>query len=256
VPVAGKSQDAAKPQSTGDCARGSGNRTGSNPPNATVVPQFAEFVARLELHPQQTPLHFQTHGILDGQPRRRNDPATWARQYAPPSDSPTKLDLDPLTIHTGLFDPAVGSGGTLNGRRFVIRSGQMGNSAVRLMSHQVQNRNDREFSFRGVNFGLRSRGRLVTVAVHSHNGVADGLSVRTTEALGRSKKTADWAKSPPKQRPAPQIASAAAAHKGAGKRTPGGRVEAKLQRSLERVLWSSSISLTDNFFENSGAIRL
>ena len=217
-----------------------------------VVPQFAEFLSRVALHPPHTPLLSNVTGSWMTA-EEATDPATWARQIRATVRFSDELDLildDPYRV---LIE--VGPGGTLTGSAIRHPKWSDGHSAVRLMRHQVQNRNDRDVFLLAV-------GQLWTAGVevdwsplsaHQSQLVSlPGYPFARQKHWVDPKKTADWAEVPAETNgSAPRSASAAAAHKGAGKNGQA-EVEAKLQRIWRECFGLPSISLTDNFFEIGG----
>ncbi len=106
-----------------------------------VVGQFADFLARVQLHKPNTPLLSNVTGawMTDDE---ATDPAMWARQIRATVKFADELDLmldNPFRVLV-----EVGPGGTLTGSASRHPKWSTTHRAVRLMRHQMQNRSDRD----------------------------------------------------------------------------------------------------------------
>jgi phthiocerol/phenolphthiocerol synthesis type-I polyketide synthase E len=218
-----------------------------------VVPEFAEFLSHVELHPPQTPLLSNVTGSWMTADEAV-DAAMWARQIRA-----TVRFSDELSVILG--DPCrvlveVGPGGTLTGSAIRHPRWSEGHRAVRLMRHQVQNRSDRDTFLLGLG-QLWSAGVEVDwtrlSAGPSRLVSLPGYPFARQRHWVEPKKIVGWEG----DAPATTNGSAVAATNGAPSHPAAAKngqaeIETTLQRIWGQCLGFNSIGVTDNFFEIGG----
>jgi phthiocerol/phenolphthiocerol synthesis type-I polyketide synthase E len=223
-----------------------------------VIPQFAEFLSRVDLHTPHTPLLSNVTGswMTDAE---ATDPAVWARQIRATVRFSDELDMILADPHRVLVE--VGPGGTLTGSAIRHPKWSDGHRAVRLMRHQVQNRSDRDTFLLALgqlwaagielDWSPLSTGRPQLVSV-------PGYPFARQRHWVDPRKSVDWAETPTVTNGAAASSNGAPVHTGAGTngasavKNGQSEVEAKLQHIWRECLGVSSIGLTENFFEIGG----
>jgi len=107
----------------------------------SVVPEFQSYLARLPLQEPRVPLLSNVTGTWMSA-AQATDPATWARQIR--STVRFSDEIAALLTEPGRVLVEVGPGGTLTSSAARHPRWAGGHRAVRLMRHQVQNRDDRD----------------------------------------------------------------------------------------------------------------
>jgi phthiocerol/phenolphthiocerol synthesis type-I polyketide synthase E len=217
-----------------------------------VVPEFAEFLSHVELRRPQTPLLSNVTGSWMTA-EEATDPAMWARQIRATVRFSDELDLilaDPCRVLV-----EVGPGGTLTGSAIRHPMWSGGHRAVRLMRHQVQNRNDRDTFLLAlgqlwaagvdVDWTSLAAGRPTLVSL-------PGYPFARQRHWVDPRKTIDWAEAPAETNGSAEASSnGAPAHRSAAN-SGQAEIEATLQRIWVQCLGVNSIGLSDNFFEIGG----
>jgi phthiocerol/phenolphthiocerol synthesis type-I polyketide synthase E len=215
-----------------------------------VVPEFAEFLSRVELHAPHTPLLSNVTGtwMTDDE---ATDPQMWARQIRACVKFADELDVVLAEKFRVLVE--VGPGATLTGSAIRHPKWSSGHRAVRLMRHQVQNRSDRDTFLIAVG-QLWAAGVDVDWSPLSKNqpkrvslaGYAFGRQRHWIEP----RRTTDWADAPAGGNGAAEPSANGGGHGGA---TNGqSDIEAKLLRICADCLGVDSVAPADNFFDIGG----
>lgn len=215
-----------------------------------VVPEFAEFLSKVELHAPHTPLLSNVTGTWMTA-EEATDPAFWARQIRATVRFSDELDLILDHPHRVLIE--VGPGGTLTGSAIRHPKWSSGDRAVRLMRHQAQNRSDHD-TF------LLALGQLWSAGIELDWTPLTAGAKRVSVAgypFARQRywidpKAVEWtAEHPGDDGSAAGSPNGGASQENAGR---GGRseIEATLQRIVRECLGVASVGLHDNFFEVGG----
>ncbi|MDT5296944.1 MAG: phthiocerol/phenolphthiocerol synthesis type-I polyketide synthase [Mycobacterium sp.] len=106
-----------------------------------VIPEFKGFLSRLTLQEPQIPLLSNITGTWMS-PNEATDPATWARQIRATVRFSDELDV--LLAEPSRLVVEVGPGGSLTACAMRHPRWSNAHRAVRLMRHQVQNKDDRD----------------------------------------------------------------------------------------------------------------
>jgi phthiocerol/phenolphthiocerol synthesis type-I polyketide synthase E len=214
-----------------------------------VVGQFADFLARAELHKPHTPLLSNVTGtwMTDGE---ATDPAMWARQIRATVKFADELDRmldDPFRVLV-----EVGPGGTLTGSAARHPKWSTTHRAVRLMRHQVQNRNDRDTFLLGL-------GQLWAAGIdvdwsqlssrHPRRISLPGYPFARQKHWVEPRRTG-WTDEPSAAAPNPS-SNGAAAH-GSGPQSGQSEIETTLQRICADCFGVPSVGRNDNFFDIGG----
>ncbi|KUI38202.1 polyketide synthase [Mycobacterium sp. IS-1496] len=213
-----------------------------------VIPQFAEFMSSLELRAPHTPLLSNVTGswMTDDE---ATDPGTWAKQIRSTVRFADEIDRILDNPHSVVVE--VGPGGTLTGSAVRHPKWSNGHRAVRLMRHQVQNKNDKDTFLMGL-------GQLWAAGVEVDWSRLSGQPPRRVTLPGYpfarerhwiDPKKTDWVEAVPGS----ENASAARATGQAG---GGKNAQEDIERTLQRIwcdcLGVSSVGRTDDFFEIGG----
>jgi phthiocerol/phenolphthiocerol synthesis type-I polyketide synthase E len=215
----------------------------------SVLPEFEKVLNRLTLHEPQTPLLSNTTGTWMSA-GEATDPARWARQIRASvrfSDNLDAVLADPYRVLV-----EVGPGGVLTASATRQRRWSTDHRAVRLMRHQLQNRDDRDAFLLGL-------GQLWAAGVDAdwtqlfddgpRRVSLPGYPFARQKHWVEPRRTTDQLDRP--------IPTATATHDGAddGREVAGGAqqgVEATLQRIWSASLGVDSIDRNANFFELGG----
>lgn len=215
-----------------------------------VVSEFAEFLSSVELHKPHTPLLSNVSGtwMTDDE---ATDPAMWASQIRSTVRFADELGLllaDPYRVLV-----EVGPGGTLTGSALRHPQWSAGHRAIRLMRHQVQNRNDRDTL-------LLALGQLWAAGVDvDWSRLSPGQPRRVSlpgYPFARQKhwveprKSNGWVPDGSAVKGGPSTNGAAGS--GGGDNTGHSAVETTLQRICAECLGVPSVGLNDNFFDIGG----
>jgi phthiocerol/phenolphthiocerol synthesis type-I polyketide synthase E len=212
-----------------------------------VVPEFTQLLARLDLHPPQTPLLSNVTGtwMTDAE---ATDPATWARQIRATvrfADELGEILADPNRVLV-----EVGPGGTLTGSAIRHPQWSERHRAVRLMRHQVQTRSDHD-TF------LLALGQLWTAGVdvdwsplstsEPQRATLPGYPFARQRLWIEPNRSVEWTQA------TSNGGGAVPAGGGAAEATDGDQsIEQRLQRIWRECLGVSSIGPHENFFEIGG----
>ena len=213
------------------------------------MPQFAEFLSRQEIRKPHTPLLSNVTGSWMTA-EEATDPATWARQIRSTVRFSDELDLILDDPHRVLIE--VGPGGTLTGSAIRHPKWSTGHRAVRLMRHQVQNRNDRD-TF------LLALGQLWAAGVevdwsplsadHPQMVSLPGYPFARQRHWIEPREYTDWVDAPTA---ATDRSTNGVASRGGEGKNGQSDIEARLQRICAECLGVSSVAATDNFFDIGG----
>lgn len=211
-----------------------------------VVPEFQKVLAGVDLHAPRTPLLSNVTGtwMTDAE---ATDPAVWARQIRATVRFADELDAVLENPRRVLVE--VGPGGTLTGSAVRHPRWSDTHRAVRLMRHQVQNRDDRD-AF------LLALGQLWTAGVDVDWAPLGGGQARRVTLPGYPfAREKHWVEP---NRAATRVAgdgTLAAAEEPVREKAAahnGHTVEQKLQRAWRECLGVPSIDPNQNFFEIGG----
>lgn len=218
-----------------------------------VVAEFADFLAHLELHKPHTALLSNVTGtwMTDDQ---AIDRAMWARQIRATVRFADELDVileDPRRVLV-----EVGPGGNLTGSAIRHPRWLTGQCAIRLMRHQIQNRNDRD-TF------LLALGQLWSVGIDvDWTPLSAGRKPTRVSLPGypfaRQKhwvepnKAIEWADNPAASDGNGTAASNGASGHAHAAKNGQSQMEATLQRIWAQCLGVESIDRNANFFELGG----
>jgi phthiocerol/phenolphthiocerol synthesis type-I polyketide synthase E len=216
-----------------------------------VVPEFEQFLSHVSLNKPHTPLLSNVTGtwMTDDE---ATDPAMWSRQIRATVRFADELDVllaDPFRVLV-----EVGPGATLTGSAIRHPTWSPGHRAVRLMRHQVQNRNDRD-TF------LLALGQLWAADVDIDWSALSSSQPRRVSLPGypfarqqhwiEPRRTADWSGASGAVNGAAEPSSNGAAARAGGKNGQSD-IQARLQRICSDCLGVASVSPTDNFFDIGG----
>ena len=215
-----------------------------------VVSEFAEFLSSVELHKPHSPLLSNVTGCRMTD-EEATDPAMWARQIRSTVKFADELGLILANPYRVLVE--VGPGGTLTGSAARHPQWSTGHRAVRLMRHQVQNRNDRD-AF------LLALGQLWAAGIDvDWTRLSSGQPRRVSlpgYPFARQKhwveprKTSGWADDAGATAGDPSSNGSAVHH--STDKSGQSEVEATLQRICSECLGVPSVGVNDNFFDIGG----
>ncbi|BCI53464.1 phthiocerol/phenolphthiocerol synthesis polyketide synthase type I PpsE [Mycolicibacterium litorale] len=216
-----------------------------------VVPQFAEFMSSVALRKPHTRLLSNVTGtwMTDDE---ATDPGTWAKQIRRTVRFSDEIDRILDNPHSVVVE--VGPGGTLTGSAIRHPKWSSGHRAVRLMRHQVQNRNDQDTFLLGL-------GQLWAAGVEVDWSRSSGEQPRRVSLPGypfarerhwiEPRKT-EWVEG----RAVTGADAATPATRADGQAGTGKNAQADIERTLQRIwcdcLGVSSVGRTDDFFEIGG----
>lgn len=217
-----------------------------------VVPEFAQFLASVQLNTPQTPLLSNVTGgwMTDAE---ATDPAMWARQIRSTVKFADELGL--MLANPSRVLVEVGPGGTLTGSAIRHPQWSERHRAVRLMRHQVQNRGDHDTFLLGlgqlwsagveVDWSQLSSGqpRRVSLPGYPFARQKHWVEPRTTSA---------WVDEPSSLNGAAEHGSPRASAAGGTGKSGQQEIESTLQRICAQCLGVDSVGLTDNFFDVGG----
>jgi phthiocerol/phenolphthiocerol synthesis type-I polyketide synthase E len=218
-----------------------------------VVPEFEEFLSRVQLREPHTPLLSNVTGTWMSA-EEATDPARWARQIRATVRFSDELEAMLADPHRVLVE--LGPGGSLTGSAVRHPKWSGGHRAVRLMRHPVQSIDDRD-AF------LLALGQLWSAGVPVDwspltGSAADARPQLVTLPGYAFARQRHWVEPSATVRTVPTDASqpatngatnGAAVHRGPG---TGSSTEDTLRRIWSQCLGVKSIDRKDNFFELGG----
>ena len=217
-----------------------------------VLPEFADYLSRLELHPARTPLLSNVTGSWLT-PEEATDPTVWVRQVRDTVRFSDELEL--ILAQPSRILVEVGPGGALTGSAIRHRRWSGEHRAIRLMRHQVQNRSDRD-TF------LLALGQLWSAGVEVDWTPLSGGCPRLVSLPGYPfarqrhwvdpKLTRDREDAPASPRGSTTVDTNRSVEPSAAARNGHSEIEATLQHIWTQCLGIDAVSATDNFFEIGG----